>query len=82
MRENRGDVTVKQAGRLGGLATLRKQGRQFYAEIGRLGQRAMRAKHPNMASEWGKLGGRPRKPTLDEINRGKANNNNRRNGPA
>lgn len=67
MRKNRGELTVQQAGRLGGLATLRNQGRQFFVEIGRLGQQAMRREYPRMAHEWGKLGGRPRKPNLDEM---------------
>jgi len=57
-------ITVADAGRRGGLAVLRKRGRRFYVEIGRKGQKAMRSKHPGMAAEWGKLGGRPRKPTL------------------
>lgn len=58
---------VREAGRLGGLVVLRSRGRAYFANIGRLGQIAMRQKHPNMASEWGKKGGRPRKPTLGEI---------------
>lgn len=36
-------------------------------EIGRKGQQTMRDKYANMASEWGKKGGRPRKPKLEEI---------------
>jgi hypothetical protein len=59
-------VTVDQAGRRGGLAVLQKRGRDFFSQIGRRGQQAMRAKYPNMAPEWGKLGGRPRKLRLDE----------------
>ena len=27
----------------------------------------MRLKYPGMAAEWGKLGGRPKKPNLGEI---------------
>ena len=57
-------ITVAEAGRRGGLSVLRKRGREFYAEIGRKGQKALRDKHPNMASIWGKQGGRPRKSTL------------------
>jgi len=61
-------ITVEEAGRKGGLAVLRNRGRQFFVEIGREGQLAMRRKYPkNMASEWGKRGGRPRKPMLKEI---------------
>ena len=54
-------ITVAEAGSRGGLSVLRKHGRGFYAQIGRKGQAAMRQKHPNMAQEWGKRGGRPKK---------------------
>ena len=57
-------ITVIEAGRKGGLTVLHKKGRQFFSEIGRKGQQAMRAKYPSMASAWGKLGGRPKKSTL------------------
>ena len=60
-------LTVVQAGRKGGRSTLRKKGRDFYVHIGKMGQLAMRKKYPNMARNWGKLGGRPKKPTLAEI---------------
>ena len=60
-------ITVVQAGRKGGRSTLRRRGRKFYAHIGKIGQLAMRKKYPNMARTWGKMGGRPRKPTLTEI---------------
>lgn len=54
---------------MGGFAVLRNRGRQFYIEIGRKGQRAMRAKYPDSASEWGKKGGRPRKLDLNKMGR-------------
>ena len=50
---------------------LRNRGRAHFVEIGRRGQQAMRRKYPGMASEWGKLGGRPGKPSLG-INMGEA----------
>jgi general stress protein YciG len=81
MHKTREALTVQEAGRLGGLSTLTKYGRQFYVDIGRLGQQAMRKQHPDMASEWGKLGGRPRKPNLNDIGE-QANSNKRRIGPA
>ena len=52
---------------MGGLKLFRSRGRAHFAKIGRKGQRAMRRKYPYMAAEWGKLGGRPRKPKLNEI---------------
>jgi len=63
----RGSMTVREAGRRGGLSCLRNRGRGFFVEIGRKGQCVMRARHPNMAQEWGRLGGRPRKLTLREF---------------
>ena len=63
-------MSVVEAGKRGGLTVLANRGRQFYAEIGRKGQQAMRAKYPNMASEWGRRGGRPRKLDLNSMGRG------------
>ena len=60
-------ITVNEAGRRGGVTVFRDRGCQFFVEIGKKGQRVMRARYPNMASQWGKLGGRPKKPKLDEI---------------
>ena len=60
-------LSVNEAGRLGGLAVLRKRGKAFYIVIGKQGQRAMREKYPDMASEWGKKCGRPRKRSFLEI---------------
>jgi len=60
-------ISVVEAGRLGGKAVLKKKGRDFFSLIGKMGQLAMRKKYPNMARNWGKLGGRPPKPTLAEI---------------
>ena len=58
---------VREAGRLGGLTVFRTRGKAFFTEIGKLGQAEMRLKHPNMAREWGKLGGRPKKTTLNDM---------------
>jgi hypothetical protein len=59
--------SVQEAGRSGGLSVLRKRGRAFFAKIGKSGQTAMRRKYPNMAREWGRLGGRPKKNSLDDM---------------
>ena len=64
-------ITVDEAGRRGGLAVLASRGREFYAGIGRKGQKAMRAKYPNSASEWGRKGGRPRKLPFERHGEGK-----------
>jgi hypothetical protein len=60
-------MTVNEAGHRGGLAVLRRRGRDFFVCIGKRGQEAMREKYPGMASVWGRLGGRPRKLTLDKV---------------
>jgi len=62
-------MNVVEAGRKGGLTVLQKYGRSFFVEIGRRGQRVTRQKHPGMASTWGKLGGRPKKPHLEDMGR-------------
>ena len=58
-------VSVQSAGRRGGLRVLERYGRYFFVQIGRKGQLAMRERYPGKASEWGRRGGRPRKPTLE-----------------
>lgn len=63
-------ISLREAGRKGGLTVLRKRGRAFFVEIGQKGQLAMQAKYPGMASQWGKLGGRPKKPCLKEMGGG------------
>jgi hypothetical protein len=60
---------VDEAGKLGGLTVLAKKGRIHFVEIGKKGQRVMRARYPNMASVWGKRGGRPKKLNLLEAGR-------------
>lgn len=71
-------ISVKEAGRRGGLTILGTRGRVYLAELGRKGQRAMRLKYAGMASEWGKLGGRPKKPKLCDM--GEEANNSRKGG--
>lgn len=68
-------VTVSEAGRRGGLTVLQKHGRQFYVEIGRKGQAATRRKYPGKATQWGAMGGRPRKLPLDAMGERQAKNN-------
>ncbi len=60
-------TTVHEAGRKGGMTVLQKHGHIHFKEIGAKGQAAMRKKHPGKASEWGKLGGRPKKLPIDKI---------------
>lgn len=62
-------ITVSEAGKLGGLTVLQNRGRDFFVKIGRKGQKVMRAKYPDRAREWRKLGGRPRKPHFKDMGR-------------
>ena len=55
------EMTIKEAGRKGGLALLSRRGKKHFAEIGKKGQEVMKKHYPGMASTWGKKGGRPRK---------------------
>lgn len=61
-------ITVSDAGRLGGLETLRRHGRQHFAAAGRRGQEVVA--HYYTAEDrrrWGSLGGRPKKPRLADM---------------
>jgi len=58
------EMTVKEAGRRGGLSLLSKRGTKHFAEIGKKGQDTIKRLHPGMASTWGKKGGRPRKNNI------------------
>ena len=71
-------ITVNEAGRRGGLTVLGNRGRGHFVKIGRKGQSAMRRKYPGMAREWGKMGGRPRKPKL--VNAGEGAKNSQEGG--
>jgi general stress protein YciG len=64
-------LSVSEAGRRGGLTVLRNRGREFYTQIGVKGQQTTRSRYPNMASKWGKLGGRPRKLPLSAMGKDK-----------
>ncbi len=61
-------LSVRQAGRRGGLATLRKHGLDHLRAAGRKGAASVRARYDRgNFVEWGKRGGRPRKPTLAKM---------------
>ena len=61
-----GSLTVAEAGRRGGLATRNNQGIDFFKKIGRKGGEVTRKRYSHLLSEFGKKGGRPRRPSLDE----------------
>lgn len=63
---HKGEATVRQAGARGGRATLESQGVDFFKRIGRKGGKRTAQLYAGLLSEFGKRGGRPRRPTLDE----------------
>jgi general stress protein YciG len=60
------NISVSEAGRRGGQKTLQNHGVKHFEKIGRKGGRRTAELYREMLSEFGKKGGRPRRPTLDE----------------
>lgn len=61
----KGCITVSEAGRLGGLETLRRHGHHHFVRAGRLGQQVIaRLYATEDRHRWGGMGGRPRKRRL------------------
>lgn len=56
-------ITVREAGRRGGNVTRDRHGRRFYQKIGAEGGRRTRELYAELLSEFGKRGGRPKRPT-------------------
>lgn len=59
-------LTVAEAGRRGGRATLESQGIDFFKRIGKKGGQRTKELYGELLSEFGKRGGRPRRPVLNE----------------
>lgn len=58
------DISVQEAGRRGGNVTRSRYGLGFYKKIGVRGGKRTAEFYAHMLSEFGKKGGRPRRPTL------------------
>lgn len=71
------ELTVKQAGAKGGRTTLERHGREFYREIGKKGGKQTATLYKDLLSEFGRRGGRPRRPSLDEYMGEEAGNKRR-----
>ncbi len=63
------EMSIKEAGRRGGRATLRKQGPEFFRIIGKKGGQRTAELYSELLKEFGKAGGRPRCPSIDEPDR-------------
>ncbi len=58
MAEGGGELTVREAGRLGGRKVAEKYGREFYGEIGKKGGETVKARYgPDYYARIGKIGG-------------------------
>lgn len=60
-----GEVSVREAGRRGGLSTsARYRSTSFYRKIGARGGETTKRRWGHLFSQFGKKGGRPRRPNL------------------
>ena len=59
-------ITVREAGKRGGLSTLYKFGRAYFVRIGKIGGLHTKALHGHQYKDWGKKGGRPPKLKLQQ----------------
>lgn len=59
--------SVAEAGRRGGRKTLQLHGREHFRLIGKKGGERTRELYADLLKEFGKRGGRPQRPDLDEI---------------
>jgi len=64
-KRHAGSLTVRDAGRLGGLTTLARHGLDHYREAGRKGQAKLAIRFGRaQRRRWGAMGGRPRRIAL------------------
>ncbi len=67
-RDKRLSLTVREAGRRGGLKTLREYGLAHYRSAGKRGAATLLLRYSrDQLAAWGKKGGRPRKPKLSDM---------------
>ena len=59
-------ISVQEAGQRGGRSTLDRRGTAFFREIGAKGGRKTAELYHDLLAEFGRKGGRPRRPSLDE----------------
>lgn len=59
-------ISVQEAGRRGGESTLERRGTDFFREIGRKGGQRTAELYRELLKEFGKKGGRPRRPSLNK----------------
>jgi len=64
--EASGAVSVREAGARGGRTTLERRGTGYFKRIGRKGGLRTKQLYSEMFREFGRRGGRPRRPSLEE----------------
>lgn len=64
--ETSSGIGVREAGRKGGIATRDRHGVEFYRQIGAKGGESTKKLYAHLFSEFGKKGGRPRRPSLNK----------------
>ena len=65
-KNHRTEITASEAGRRGGQATLKNQGREYFKIIGKKGGDRTAELYRDYLREFGKRGGRPNRPILNE----------------
>ena len=60
------EISVREAGRRGGIVTRERHGVEFYRQIGGKGGESTKRLYSHLFSELGKRGGRPKRPALNE----------------
>lgn len=60
-------VSVQEAGRKGGISTRNKHGLAFLRQIGQRGGCTTAERYKDKLSYWGKMGGRPQKTNLADM---------------
>jgi len=65
-----GEVSVREAGARGGRATSARLGSDHFRQIGRKGGQRTTELYRDMLREWGRRGGRPRRPSLYSMGEG------------
>lgn len=60
------EITVAEAGRRGGCATRDRRGVEFLREIAKKGGETTKTRWGHLFREFGRKGGRPKRPTLDK----------------
>lgn len=58
------EVSVREAGRKGGITTRDRYGSQFYRRIGCKGGESTRKRYASLLKEFGRLGGRRKRPSI------------------